>query len=69
MININSTFFDRLQLKKYYKFKIKYKKVCDTLMPESVRHVFEQELVSFQPRRDQHGRRILQLEAGSMNVF
>lgn len=54
-----------LQIKRYYKFKLKHKNICDDLFPSSVRHVFEQQLIHFQPLRDQHGRRIMILEVGS----
>lgn len=55
--------FDRI--KKYYKFKLKYKKVCDNLVPSSIKHVYEQEIISFLPQRDQDRRRILLVEVGS----
>lgn len=55
--------FDRI--KKYYKFKVKHKKICDNLIPSDVRHVFDQGIIQFLPVRDQDRRRVLLLEVGS----
>ena len=52
-------------MKKFYKFKIKHKKVCEDLLPTNSRFVFEQNLIHLQPRRDQNGSRILIIECGS----
>uniref|UniRef100_A0A336LMQ4 CSON012863 protein n=1 Tax=Culicoides sonorensis TaxID=179676 RepID=A0A336LMQ4_CULSO len=46
-------------MNRYYKFKIKYPKYCDNVMPNTVKRPFEHNTVNFQPKRDQHGRRIL----------
>lgn len=48
-----------------YKFKVKHANLFDDIMPSTVRHVFEQELVRLLPKRDQNGVRILLIECGS----
>lgn len=53
------------KMKKYYKFKIKHKKECENITVESVRHVFEENIIKFLPLRDQHGSRIVYLSCGS----
>lgn len=53
------------KIKKYYKFKIKHKKVCENITVESVRHVFEENIIKFLPLRDQDGRRIVYIDCGS----
>lgn len=45
----------------------KYGEACRDIVPSKVQHVFEAELLSLLPNRDQHGRRILILQAGSKN--
>uniref|UniRef100_A0A1L8DYV1 Putative phosphatidylinositol transfer protein sec14 n=1 Tax=Nyssomyia neivai TaxID=330878 RepID=A0A1L8DYV1_9DIPT len=50
------------RMKKYYKFKIKYKKYAEDLVPRSVRHVFEKEIIYLSPLRTKNGCRILILE-------
>lgn len=52
------------RIKCYYNLKHKYGYVCDEIYPHKVRDVFENELMSLLPERDQDGRRILVLEAG-----
>lgn len=44
---------------------MKHKKSCQNLFPETVKHVFEQEVIKLQPRRDQNGARLIILEVGS----
>lgn len=55
-------------MKKFFKVKAKHPDMFDDLMPSSVRHVFEQEIVSLLPLRDQNGVRILLLQVGSKNA-
>lgn len=52
-------------INRYYKFKVKYPKYCDNLMPATAKRPFEHNVVNYQPRRDQHGRRILILSGAS----
>lgn len=52
-------------MQRYYKFKTKYPKYCENLLPATGRLGFEHNIVNFQPRRDQHGRRILILKSGA----
>jgi hypothetical protein len=52
-------------IKRFYKFKIDHKSYCENLVPSDVRHVFDQEIIQFQPLRDKNGRRILVVEFGS----
>ncbi|XP_063236774.1 alpha-tocopherol transfer protein-like [Bacillus rossius redtenbacheri] len=54
--------FDRMR--KYYRFAQKNPRLSGQLTPGQTPGVFEQDLLSVLPRRDQHGRRILLLEAG-----
>lgn len=54
-------------MKKYFKVKSKHPDMFDDLMPSSIRHVFEQEIVSLLPVRDHNGVRILLLQVGSKN--
>lgn len=53
-------------MKRYYKFKIKYPKYCHNLVPATGKLGFEHNIVNFQPKRDQHGRRILILRGGAL---
>lgn len=59
--------FERMQ--KYFKFKVKYKKVCENLTPESVRTVFEDGLLKYYPLRDKEGRRLVYIHFGSKFPF
>lgn len=54
------------QIKNYYKFRVKHKKLYEDLSPHSLKHVFEHDILHLHPTRDQLGRRILLLEIGSM---
>ncbi|CAO1314590.1 unnamed protein product [Diamesa serratosioi] len=54
--------FERIQ--KYYKFSDKHKKVLSNLTVESISYIFEQNIVKYLPKRDQHGRRILFIQCG-----
>lgn len=56
--------FEKLQ--KYFKFKLKHKKICENITVDSVRVVFEDDLIKYLPLRDLHGRRLLYLNCGSM---
>uniref|UniRef100_A0A336MZZ1 CSON009448 protein n=1 Tax=Culicoides sonorensis TaxID=179676 RepID=A0A336MZZ1_CULSO len=49
---------------RYYKFKVKYPEFCKDLLPATGKLGFEHNIVNFQPKRDQHGRRILVLQCG-----
>ena len=57
------------RMQKYFKFKLKHKKICDDLTPESVRTVFEDGLFKYYPLRDKEGRRILYIHGGSESQF
>ncbi|XP_055710899.1 alpha-tocopherol transfer protein-like [Phlebotomus papatasi] len=50
------------RIKKYYRFKIKYKKYAEDLVPRTVRHVLEKEVIYLSPLRTKNGCRILILE-------
>lgn len=49
--------------------KLKYGDACSNVLPGKLQNVFEAELLELLPNRDQHGRRILVLHAGSNNLF
>lgn len=51
-------------IKNYYSFKIKHANVYDDLRPSNERNIFEQNILTVLPTRDQHGRRILIIELG-----
>ncbi|XP_053697210.1 alpha-tocopherol transfer protein-like [Sabethes cyaneus] len=51
-------------IQRYYRFKLKHPEICKDLLPATVKHVYEEGLVFFQPLRDQNGSRILVLEVG-----
>ncbi|CAH1276786.1 unnamed protein product [Diabrotica balteata] len=51
-------------IKRYYKFKITHANVYDGLMPSKEKNIFEQNILTVQPNRDQLGRRILIIELG-----
>lgn len=55
--------FEKLQ--KYFKFRLKHKKICENITVDSVAAVFEDDLVKYMPLRDKDGRRILYVHAGS----
>ncbi|KAG5675664.1 hypothetical protein PVAND_005551 [Polypedilum vanderplanki] len=52
------------KVQKYFKFKQKHKKVCEQLVVDSVRNVFDDDLIKYMPLRDKHGRRILYNHCG-----
>jgi len=52
------------KMQKYFKFRLKHKKICERITVESVETVFEDDLLKYMPLRDQHGRRILYLHCG-----
>lgn len=45
--------------------KMKYGQACENIVPTKLRNVFEADVLNLLPTRDQHGRRLLVLEAGS----
>lgn len=53
------------QIRNYYLFKEKHKDVYADLLPSKEKNVFEQDILTVFPNRDQLGRRILLLELGS----
>ncbi|CAL7944014.1 unnamed protein product [Xylocopa violacea] len=54
-----------LQLaKNYYSFKTKHASIYEGLKPSRERNIFEQNILTVLPQRDQHGRRILIIELG-----
>ncbi|XP_050309794.1 alpha-tocopherol transfer protein-like isoform X4 [Anthonomus grandis grandis] len=52
-------------IKRYYAFKQKHANMFDGLTPNKERNIFEQNILTVQPNRDQFGRRILVIELGS----
>ncbi|CRK99949.1 CLUMA_CG013246, isoform B [Clunio marinus] len=57
-----SSAFEKMQ--KYFKFKLKHKKVCENINVKSVSNVFTEDLIKYLPLRDINGRRILYLNCG-----
>jgi len=51
-------------VKQYYSFKLKHANMYENLKPTTEKNIFEQNILSVLPNRDQHGRRILILELG-----
>ncbi|XP_020706761.2 alpha-tocopherol transfer protein-like isoform X2 [Athalia rosae] len=51
-------------IKNYYSFKIKHSNVYDDLKPSREKNIFEHNILTVLPNRDQHGRRILIIELG-----
>ncbi|KAJ2953834.1 hypothetical protein O0L34_g1463 [Tuta absoluta] len=51
-------------IKRYYAFKVKHQKHYEGLMPSKEQNVFNQNILTVLPCRDQLGRRILVLELG-----
>ncbi|XP_012289204.1 alpha-tocopherol transfer protein-like isoform X2 [Orussus abietinus] len=51
-------------VKNYYSFKVKHANVYDGLKPSREKNIFEQNILTVLPNRDQHGRRILIIELG-----
>jgi len=54
-----------LQVKRYYHFKKKHSDLYDGLVPSKNKNVFDHNILTVLPNRDQFGRRILILELGS----
>lgn len=56
-----------LQVKNYYKFKIedKNKRFYENLKPSTEAIIFNHDIMTVLPNRDQHGRRMLLVETGS----
>jgi len=52
------------KMQKYFKFRLKHKKVCERITVESVQTVFEDDLLKYLPLRSKDGQRILYLNAG-----
>lgn len=53
------------QIKHFYTMMSKYGEACRDIVPGKVQHVFQGDILKLLPNRDQHGRRILVLDAGS----
>lgn len=51
-------------VKHYYNFKVKHANVYDGLRPTREQNIFEQNILTVLPNRDQNGRRILIIELG-----
>ncbi|CAB3230633.1 unnamed protein product [Arctia plantaginis] len=51
-------------IKRYYAFKQKHSKLYDGLIPSKETNIFNQNVLTVLPTRDQHGRRVLVLELG-----
>lgn len=51
-------------VKRYYNFKIKHANVYDNLKASNEKNIFEQNILTVLPIRDQHGRRVLILKLG-----
>ncbi|XP_070501698.1 alpha-tocopherol transfer protein-like [Chironomus tepperi] len=52
------------KMQKYFKFKLKHKKLYDNITVDSIRNVLEDDLLKYMPLRDKEGRRILYIHAG-----
>lgn len=51
-------------VKNYYSFKVKHANVYEGLKPSNEKNIFEHNILTVLPNRDQHGRRILIIELG-----
>ncbi|XP_043288217.1 alpha-tocopherol transfer protein-like isoform X2 [Venturia canescens] len=51
-------------VKEYYSFKVRHSNVYEGLKPSREKNIFEQNILTVLPNRDQHGRRILIIELG-----
>ncbi|RZC39187.1 alpha-tocopherol transfer protein-like [Asbolus verrucosus] len=51
-------------IKRYYSFKVKHSDIYDGLVPSKEKNIFEQNILTVLPNRDQLGRRMLILELG-----
>lgn len=52
-------------LRKFYNFKVKYPKYGINITPQSIRHVYDNEVFEFLPTRTSEGGRILIINVGS----
>jgi hypothetical protein len=57
-----------LQIKRYYQFKQKHSNLYDGLVPTKKKNIFDQNILTVLPNRDQFGRRVLILELGSESL-
>lgn len=66
-IKVQPLFFTNcmFQVKNYYSFKKKHKNMYEGLIPSSEKNVFNHDVLTVLPMRDQEGRRMLVLELGS----
>jgi len=62
---INDEGYGMLQVKRYYQFKQKHSNLYDGLVPSKNKNIFDHNILTVLPNRDQFGRRILILELGS----
>lgn len=51
-------------IQRYYRFRLKHPDACEELLPSTVQHVYNEDLLHFQPLRDQNGCRILVMQVG-----
>lgn len=51
-------------MKRYFAFKIKHEKIYKNLKPSNEKNIFENNILTVLPNRDQEGRRVLLLELG-----
>ncbi|XP_076291535.1 alpha-tocopherol transfer protein-like isoform X3 [Lasioglossum baleicum] len=51
-------------VKNYYAFKVKHENVYKGLKPSKEKNIFEHNILTVLPNRDQHGRRVLIIELG-----
>ncbi|XP_011877614.1 PREDICTED: alpha-tocopherol transfer protein-like isoform X2 [Vollenhovia emeryi] len=51
-------------VKNYYNFKVKHASVYNNLKPSTAKNIFEHNILTVLPNRDQHGRRMLLVELG-----
>jgi hypothetical protein len=54
-----------LQIKRYHQFKQKHSNLYDGLVPSKNKNIFDHNILTVLPNRDQFGRRVLILELGS----
>lgn len=55
-------------MKKYYKFKLKNPNLALGVMPATVKHVFENEIISFFPVRTEKGCRVMHVRVGNWDT-
>lgn len=51
-------------VKHYYNFKTKHFNIYNNLQPSKEKNIFDQDILTVMPNRDQHGRRMLIIELG-----